>query len=363
MITSDVSTVMRRDPMFLELFQREPEDETQQIFHTSSFENGVRRHVTKLMSSLQYVLFECENITFIIHLLTRTQVLTPSFHGFRSISLLEVTPNVHGLSQETLQSSQQDRIGTSPVRFEGNEEISDQTTHKSEFVEGEVREKYEYYFSRTGKIVLETHVSIVSDTIANLIGVIHVAASKKSFRYALMEHFPKSRYILDEEEEDEKITRRQRRRDIARLRNTADLVMQLMHVPDQRKHELVDCGLIDGHSEDMLGEISIGKRQDFFRQGRCGWISIQHFETRGGVFEYEGSSFELQRIFNNVVRMPTKCLSLRGRTRSLKFLLLIQYVENTRGKNSLPNLRSSFSPWLNLRPKHILHVQILGRIS
>ena len=136
MITSDVSTVMRRDPMFLELFQREPEDETQQIFHTSSFENGVRRHVTKLMSSLQYVMFECENITFIIHLLTRTQVLTPSFHGFRSISLLEVTPNVHGLSQETLQSSQQDRIGTSPVRFEGNEEISDQTTHKSEFVEG-----------------------------------------------------------------------------------------------------------------------------------------------------------------------------------------------------------------------------------
>ena len=55
MITSDVNTVMRRDPMFLELFRREAEDETQQIFHTSSFENGVRRHVTKLMSSLQYV--------------------------------------------------------------------------------------------------------------------------------------------------------------------------------------------------------------------------------------------------------------------------------------------------------------------
>ena len=54
MITGDVSTVMRRDPMFLELFRRQPEDETVRQFHTSSFENGVRRHVAKLMASLQY---------------------------------------------------------------------------------------------------------------------------------------------------------------------------------------------------------------------------------------------------------------------------------------------------------------------
>ena len=129
----------------------------------------------------------------------------------------------------------------------------------------EVREKYEHYFSRTGKFVLERHISIVSESITNLIGVIRVAASNKSFRYALMEHFPKSRYILDEEEDDEKISRRQRRRDMIRLHNTADLILQLMHVPDRkRKHELVDCGLIDGHSEDMLGEISITVSGEIF---------------------------------------------------------------------------------------------------
>jgi len=273
LITSDVNTVMRRDPMFLELFQKRAEDEMLRKYHTSSFENGVRRHVTKLMSSLQYSPRRFMKFVRVLAMkLPRMCVVLlhrPSLSLYLCISLTHPHPPTQHRYMDYIKAkcSPLTKIAAEQALLD----IEAMTSFLSNLptnvksLSPDVREKYERYFSTKGKYALKAHVSIVSQSLLNLKRAINVTMSKKSLRDAMMEHFPGSRYLLDENDDEEKEdkskvvrTRRQRRREITRLRHTAELILQLKRCSEtKQKHELVNCGLIDGNSEDMLGKISI----------------------------------------------------------------------------------------------------------